>query len=51
MVKMVTNELRLNKLQVQKITFQKAFDTDFIDYENKGFTAQVLGKKWRKRLL
>lgn len=35
----------VNKLQVQKNYVPESFDTDFIDYENKGFTAQVLGKE------
>ena len=35
----------VNKLQVQKNYIPESFDTDFIDYENKGFTAQVLGKE------
>jgi hypothetical protein len=43
----------VNKLQVQKNYVPESFDTDFIDYENKGFTAQVLRKRksGRKRLL
>lgn len=35
----------VNKLQIQKDYVAESFDTDFIDYENKGFTAQVLGKE------
>ena len=35
----------VNKLQVQKNYVPESFDTDFIDYENKGFTAQVLSKE------
>ena len=35
----------VNKLQVQKDYVAESFDTDFIDFENKGFSAQVLGKE------
>lgn len=35
----------VNKLQIQKDYVAESFDTDFIDFENKGFTAQVLGKE------
>ncbi len=35
----------VNKLQVQKNYVPESFDTDYIDYESKGFTAQVLGKE------
>ncbi len=35
----------VNKLQIQKDYVVENFDTDFIDYENKGFVAQVLGKE------
>lgn len=35
----------VNKLQVQKNYVAESFDTDYIDYESKGFTAQVLGKE------
>ena len=35
----------VNKLQVQKDYAAESFDTDFIDFENKGFSAQVLGKE------
>lgn len=34
----------VNKLQVQKDYVAESFDTDYIDFEAKGFTAQVLGK-------
>lgn len=35
----------VNKLQIQKDYVAESFDTDFIDFENKGFSAQVLGKE------
>lgn len=35
----------VNKLQVQKDYVVESFDTDYLDFENKGFTAQVLGKE------
>ena len=35
----------VNKLQVQKDYVVEGFDTDYLDFENKGFTAQVLGKE------
>ena len=35
----------VNKLQIQKDYIPESFDTDYLDFENKGFTAQVLGKE------
>lgn len=35
----------VNKLQIQKDYVAESFDTDFIDFESKGFSAQVLGKE------
>lgn len=35
----------VNKLQVQKDYVVENFDTDYLDFESKGFTAQVLGKE------
>lgn len=34
-----------NKLQVYENYIPESFDNDFIDYENKGFTAEFLGKE------
>ena len=34
-----------NKLEVYKDYIAENFDNDFIDWENKGFTAQLLGKE------
>lgn len=34
-----------NKLQVQKDYIAESFDTDYIDYEMKGFTASLLGRE------
>lgn len=33
-----------NRLQVQKDYIAESFDTDYIDYEMKGFTASLLGR-------
>ena len=35
----------VNKLQIQKDYVVENFDTDYLDFESKGFTAQVLGKE------
>lgn len=35
----------VNKLQIQKDYVPESFDTDYLDFENKGFTAQILGKE------
>lgn len=35
----------VNKLQVQKDYVAESFDTDYLDYEMKGFSAQVLGRE------
>jgi hypothetical protein len=35
----------VNKLQIQKDYVVESFDTDYLDFESKGFTAQVLGKE------
>ncbi len=35
----------VNKLQVQKEYVAESFDTDYLDFENKGFTAQLLGRE------
>ena len=35
----------VNKLQIQKDYIPESFDTDYLDFESKGFTAQVLGKE------
>lgn len=35
----------VNKLQVQKDYVAESFDTDYLDYEMKGFSAQVSGRE------
>lgn len=35
----------VNKLQVQKNYVPESFETDYLDYETKGFTAEFLGKE------
>lgn len=35
----------VNKLQVQKNYVPESFETDYLDYESKGFTAEFLGRE------
>lgn len=35
----------VNKLEVQKKYVPESFDTDYVDFEMKGFTAQLLGQE------
>ena len=35
----------VNKLQIQKDYIPESFDTDYLDFQSKGFTANLLGKE------